>query len=142
MLEKQIEIEKDTMKRSSIVQRLHVQHNNFFKNVWSKTSLGVGGGGSNDTRCPAPAVGNSEQSGRNQEHCALRVERYYKEVVSMDLVLQCCVNTVMSISPPRKIVVSASSKRMIQDRKELVVGLSALKSFLVKKAKKRELENQ
>lgn len=62
-----------------------------------------------------------------RNHCTLRVENYFKEIISHDLVVQCLVNTVMEITPPQKIVVSTSSKKAIQDRKQVIVGLAALK---------------
>ena len=97
------------MKHSVIVHRLYQQHKAITKHVNQNTALS-----------PLERV-------KEHKQCTLRIEKYYKEVISFDLVLQCCVDGVMQIRPPQKIVLSTSSKRLVQDQKELVVGLSALK---------------
>ena len=67
------------------------------------------------------------KSVERRNHCTLRVENYFKEIISHDLVVQCFISTVMEITPPQKVVLSTSSKRIIQDKKQLIVGLAALK---------------
>lgn len=61
----------------------------------------------------------------NRAHCVPRVEKFYKEVVCFDLLLQCPLKGIMELSPPSKIVLNTSSKRVVQEKKELMVGLSA-----------------
>lgn len=97
------------MKRSVIVNRLYQQHKVLTRDLNQTT-----------TQSHWDIVKGCKQY-------ILRIEKHYKEVISFDLVLQCCVEGVMEIRPPQKIVLSTSSKRLVQDQKELVVGLSALK---------------
>ena len=97
------------MKHSVIVHRLYQQHKTLTRDLNQNTIQRHWG----------------RVKGRKQ--CILRIEKHYKGVISFDLVLQCCVDGVMEIRPPQKIVLSTSSKRLVQDQKELVVGLSALK---------------
>lgn len=61
----------------------------------------------------------------NQRDCVPRIEKFYKEVVCFDLLLQCPLKSIMELSPSNKIVLNSSSKKIIQDKKELIVGLSA-----------------
>ena len=97
------------MKHSVIVHRLYQQHKALTRNLNQNTLQSHW----------------KRVVGRKQ--CVLRIEKYYKQVISFDLVLQCCVDSVMEIRSPQKIVLSTSSKRLVQDQKELIVGLSALK---------------
>lgn len=60
-----------------------------------------------------------------QPHSVPRIEKFYKEVVCFDLLMQYPLRSIMELSPPNKVVVNTSSKRIIQDKKELIVGLSA-----------------
>ncbi|BDA51698.1 Ribosomal protein L5 (mitochondrion) [Coccomyxa sp. Obi] len=62
---------------------------------------------------------------KGQRHSIPRIERFYKEVVCFDLLLQCPLKGVMELSPPKKIVLNSSSKKIVHDKKELIVGLSA-----------------
>ena len=66
-----------------------------------------------------------QKSLKGQRYSLSRVERFYKEVVCFDLLLQCSIKGVMELSPPEKIVLNSSSRRIVQDKKELIVGLSA-----------------
>ena len=97
------------MKHSIIVHRLYQQHKTLTRDLNRNT------------------IQKHWERVKGRKQCILRIEKYYKEVISFDLVLQCCVDGVMEIRPPQKIVLSTSSKRLVQDQKELVVGLSALK---------------
>ena len=97
------------MKHSVIVHRLYQQHKALTKDLNQNT------------------IQSHWERVKRRKQCILRIEKYYKEVISFDLVLQCCVNGVMEIRPPQKIVLSTSSKRLVQDQKELVIELSALK---------------
>jgi large subunit ribosomal protein L5 len=68
-----------------------------------------------------------KECAKKPRYCTLRVENYFREIISRDLVLQCFIETIMEIAPPQKIVLSTSSKKTIQDKKQLLVGLAALK---------------
>lgn len=60
-----------------------------------------------------------------QVHCTPRAERFYREVMCFDLLLQCRLRGVMELSLPKKIVLNSSSKGIVHDKKELIIGLSA-----------------
>jgi large subunit ribosomal protein L5 len=79
-------------------------------------------------RSKAPHAGEDEGGSRSLQHrthLVPRIEKFYKEVVCFDLLLQCPLRSIMELSPPNKIVLNSSSKRVVQDKKELIVGLSA-----------------
>ena len=102
------------MKYSEIVQQLHQRQKNLAKNLHLKAIK------RNLWQIDRECV-------EKQRCCTVRVENYFREIISHDLVLQCFIETVMEIGAPRKIVLSTSSKRIIQDKKQLLVGLAALK---------------
>ena len=82
------------------------------------------------SKAPPPLQSNvaGRKGGRsltNQKHPLPRIEKFYKQVVCFDLLLQCPLKSIMELSPPNKIVLNTSSKKIIQDKKELIVGLSA-----------------
>jgi large subunit ribosomal protein L5 len=60
-----------------------------------------------------------------QVHCTPRTERFYREVLCFDLLLQCQLRGIMELSLPKKIVLNSSSKKIVHDKKELIIGLSA-----------------
>ncbi len=62
----------------------------------------------------------------SNRHCLPRTEKHYKQIMCFDLLLQCSLNGVMAIPYPNRILVNSSSKEITQDKKELVVGLSAV----------------
>lgn len=76
------------------------------------------------TICDAPGK-EGERGLRIQTDCVPRIEKFYKQVVCLDLLLQCPLQSIMELSPPKKIVLNSSSKKIVQDKKELLVGLSA-----------------
>lgn len=71
-----------------------------------------------------PHVGDHKRS-KGQGYSIPRIERFYKEVVCFDLLLQCPLKGIMELSPPEKVVLNSSSKKIVHDKKELIVGLSA-----------------
>lgn len=82
---------------------------------------------------PSSRVPASLEAGGLVEEAALltksgfvpRIEKYYKQIVCFDLLLQCSLNGVMSMPSLTKVVLSNSSRGTAQDKKELMVGLSA-----------------
>lgn len=62
---------------------------------------------------------------KGERYTIPRIERFYKEVVCFDLLLQCPLKGIMELSLPKKIVLNSSSKKIVHDKKELIVGLSA-----------------
>jgi len=55
-----------------------------------------------------------------------RIEKYYKQVISFDLLLQCGLKKSRELFSSTKIVLNSSSKKINLDKKELLIGLSAL----------------
>ena len=102
------------MKHSEMVQQLHQRQKDLAKNLHLKVIQ--------------KNFWQTERECVKKRKCStLRVENYFREVISRDLVLQCFIETVMEIKSPQKIVLTTSSKRIIQDKKQLLVGLAALK---------------
>ena len=62
---------------------------------------------------------------KRQRYTIPRIERFYKEVVCFDLLLQCPLKGIMELSPLKKIVLNSSSKKIVHDKKEMIIGLSA-----------------
>ena len=112
------------MKHSERVLRLYQQKEKLTKNLHLQTiKKSLNQDIIKGTKKQNPVVYNISC----KQHCTSRVENYFKEIISHDLVVQCFINTIMEITPPEKIVLSTSSKKTIQDKKQLVVGLAALK---------------
>lgn len=119
---------------SPVVYRLHHQHQVSQMRLREGKELSV------TPPCDCPSLGKPSSrlpaslvSGGLAEQAPLliksgfvpRIEKHYKQIVCFDLLLQCSLNGVMSIPSPTKIVLSNSSRGTTQDKKELVVGLSA-----------------
>lgn len=105
---------------------------------WDPAALGFLGSDPSDAKMrgsmPPPAGeevrrnASLRKGGRglmNQTDSVSRIEKFYREVFCFDLLLQCSLRGIMELSPPNKIVLNTSSKRIVQDKKELIVGLSA-----------------
>lgn len=116
--------------RSSATKR---QMLNTVSNAWGR-ALAPSGGQTHALPvfgATAPSTLNSQTNVgdqkrlKGQRYYIPRIERFYKEVVCFDLLLQCPLKGVMELSPPKKIVLNSSSQKIVYDKKELIVGLSA-----------------
>jgi large subunit ribosomal protein L5 len=118
---------------SPLVHKLKLQRQAFEANLHKckNSSLMVAyapWGGQNSTAVPftlwRALVVQGPSSSKKQ--CTPRIEKHYKQITCFDLLLQCELDGIMGIPSPNRVILSNSSKKVTQDKKELVVELSAV----------------